>query len=453
EAKRTTEDLSITEQTRFEKLLEETRKDAEANRKFDSASARQMMTEECLRHTGNTPYSWQLDISEAILLGLDSVLMAGTGAGKTLPFVLPLLVDKTGYSKIIIVSTLNELEQDQAARFNKMGIRSAAVNGETYSNQLHTDLKNHKIRVIITFPEMIFEHERFSKLIRNPAWMRRTHCTVIDEAHCVVHWGANFCKHFDKLGTMRSFMTISRPILIASATLTPALLEETLDKLEFNCNHMYKINRRNNRPNITLIVCPLPKGAKELESLEFLISEAQENQELKRTIVYVNSRDLAKVVCEHLQSKLPTEYHHQIDFIHSLQHPLAKKCTMRLFREGAIKILIATEVAGMGMDISDIRRVIQFKVMSTLSKWMQHFGRAGRDGEPAEAILFVEPSVYQMTKKRNSLDAALSPEMEPRKNLEQGMRQMATTDGCRRDVYNVIFENPRSGRRTLQALL
>ncbi|KAI0686049.1 hypothetical protein BC835DRAFT_1238823, partial [Cytidiella melzeri] len=69
------------------------RKDAEANQKFDSAAARQRMTEECLRRTGNTPYSWQLDISEAILLGLDPVLMAGTGAGKTLPFVLPLLVD------------------------------------------------------------------------------------------------------------------------------------------------------------------------------------------------------------------------------------------------------------------------------------------------------------------------------------------------------------------------
>ncbi|KAI0696102.1 P-loop containing nucleoside triphosphate hydrolase protein, partial [Cytidiella melzeri] len=131
-------------------------------------------------------------------------------------------------------------------------------------------------------------------------------------------------------------------------------------------------------------------GAKELESLEFLISEAYTSKELKRAIVYVNSRDLAKVVCEHLQSKVPPEYHSRIDFIHSLRHPLAKKRTMRLYREGRIKILIATEVAGMGMDISDIRRVIQFKVTSTLSEWMQHFGRAGRDGEPAEAILFVE---------------------------------------------------------------
>ncbi|KAI0696951.1 P-loop containing nucleoside triphosphate hydrolase protein, partial [Cytidiella melzeri] len=141
----------------------------------------------------------------ALLLGLDSVLIASTGAGKTLPFALPLLADNTGLSKIIIVSTLNELERDQAERFNNMGIAAAAVNGETYDDALH-------------------KHERFSKLIRSPGWMKCILCTIIDEAHCITHWGANFRKDFDKLGAMRSFMSISKPFLIASATLTPSLL-------------------------------------------------------------------------------------------------------------------------------------------------------------------------------------------------------------------------------------
>ncbi|KAI0706129.1 P-loop containing nucleoside triphosphate hydrolase protein [Cytidiella melzeri] len=322
--------------------------------KYKSANARKLMTEECTKHTGKTPYDWQLDVADALLLGLDSVLIASTGAGKTLPFALPLLVDNTGLSKIIIVLTLNELERDQAERFNNMGIAAAAVNGETYDDALHKKLLNHKICVVITSPEMLFKHDRFLKLIRSPGWMKRILCTIIDEVHCITHWGANFCKDFDKLGAMRSFMSISKPFLIASATLTPSLLDETLDKLEFNCQKMFKINLGSDRPNITPMVCKLLGGTKDFEFLEFLLQEAFEGDELIWTIVYVNACELAMYACLHLQNKLPPEHQDRLDFLHSLRHPLAKKRTMRLFHEGSIKILIAMEVAGMGMDISDI---------------------------------------------------------------------------------------------------
>ncbi|KAI0696950.1 P-loop containing nucleoside triphosphate hydrolase protein, partial [Cytidiella melzeri] len=161
-------------------------------------------------------------------------------------------------------------------------------------------------------------------------------------------------------------------------------------KLEFNRQKMFKINLGNNRSNITPMVCKLPGGTKDFEFLEFLLQEAFEGDELIRTIVYVNARELAMYACLHLQNKLPPEHQDHLDFLHSLRHPLAKKRTMQLFCEGSIKILIATEVAGMGMDISDIRRVVQFKVPASLSKWMQHFGCAGRDQRPAEAILLVE---------------------------------------------------------------
>jgi ATP-dependent helicase YprA (DUF1998 family) len=99
----------------YEKLLDQTRSEVERDREYNSAAARKLMSDECFKRTKKTPYEWQLDISEAVLLRLDSVLIAGTGAGKTLPFVLPLLVDKTGLSKIIIISTLNELEKDQVS--------------------------------------------------------------------------------------------------------------------------------------------------------------------------------------------------------------------------------------------------------------------------------------------------------------------------------------------------
>lgn len=195
---------------------------------------------------------------------------------------------------------------------------------------------------------MILKHERFSKFMRNAAWMRRVRTTVIDEAHCIKHWGETFRKDFDELGKMRSYMTNTTPFLIASATLTPALLDETLDKLEYNRNKTFKVNLGNDRPNITPIVGTLPGGQDDLEAIASLaLRPNSETGELEQSIIYVNSRDAAKEVSDYIQSKLPPDQREQVDFLHSFRHPLTKRRVMRLFREGKIKILVSTEVAGM----------------------------------------------------------------------------------------------------------
>lgn len=110
-------DPAAIEKARSTKLLEKARQEAHKSRKYDSAAARALMSDGCLECKGFRPHSWQLDVAEAVLLGLDTVLIAGTGSGKTLPFVLPLFADKTGYSKVIIVSTLNELEKEQVSHY------------------------------------------------------------------------------------------------------------------------------------------------------------------------------------------------------------------------------------------------------------------------------------------------------------------------------------------------
>lgn len=184
--------------------------------------------------------------------------------------------------------------------------------------------------------------------------MRRVRCAIIDEAHCIKYWGESFRKDFDELGKLRSYLTNTTPFLIASATLTPALLDETLDKLEYNRNKMFKINLGNDRPNITPIVGTLPGGENDLKALASLALRPNEQTgELEQSIVYVNTRDAAQEMADYLQSQLPAEQRDQVDFLHSYRHPLTKRRVMRLFREGKIKILVSTEVAGMVSTFTD----------------------------------------------------------------------------------------------------
>ncbi|KAF8239912.1 hypothetical protein L208DRAFT_1022428, partial [Tricholoma matsutake] len=108
------------------------------------------------RNEGMVAYEWQIDVSEALLLGLDCSVIAGTGAGKTMPFVMPLFIESEKI--MIVISPLNALEEDQASQFKKMGLSAVAVNGDTYNNDVHKELEKLQHHVIITSPELCLEH-------------------------------------------------------------------------------------------------------------------------------------------------------------------------------------------------------------------------------------------------------------------------------------------------------
>ncbi|KAK6988536.1 P-loop containing nucleoside triphosphate hydrolase protein [Favolaschia claudopus] len=84
--------------------------------------------------TGKQAHKWQIDVSEALILGLDSVVIAGTGAGKTMPFMMPVMLHREKF--VLVISPLKVLQEDQASRFQAMGLKAAAVNGDTYSREL-----------------------------------------------------------------------------------------------------------------------------------------------------------------------------------------------------------------------------------------------------------------------------------------------------------------------------
>ncbi|KIJ62766.1 hypothetical protein HYDPIDRAFT_69288, partial [Hydnomerulius pinastri MD-312] len=135
------------------RLLAQARQSAQEKNQYDSKTTRKKIVDEfCARFDNLAPYDWQLNVAEALVLGLDCSVIAGTGAGKTMPFVMPLFAQPDKH--VLIISPLNALEEDQAQRFSQMGLSAIAVNGETYSSQLYQDILASKYQVILTSPEM-----------------------------------------------------------------------------------------------------------------------------------------------------------------------------------------------------------------------------------------------------------------------------------------------------------
>ncbi|KAI0085962.1 P-loop containing nucleoside triphosphate hydrolase protein [Irpex rosettiformis] len=378
---------------------------ADKERKYSSGIARlRMEMEICRRGNGMVPRFYQEDCAEAFLLGVDTGLICATGLGKTEAFVLPLLADPTEKSKIVVVSTLNALQGDQAQRFNKYGITAAAVNGETYSDTLHKTCKAHL---------KCLQGSRERSHSSNPYFPRDDLQApslfsvdsligiVIDEVHCVLEWGKEFRRDFDDLEKTRSYMT-RKPLFFCTATLTPGMLEQLLTKLAFPRCRRFLINLGNERHNITPVVCRM-KGLRDFEALDFILDEAlaEPPQPIVPTLIYADTREVVRSAWLYLVKKLPMDSPHrgEIEFLFSSRAEPVKTIVLAKFLRGIVKILVSTEAAGMGLD-ARVSRVVQFGTPRTLLELQQHAGRAGRDGNAAYSLLLVEPSVLQVVVRK-----------------------------------------------------
>ncbi|KAG1725990.1 Chs5p-Arf1p-binding proteins-domain-containing protein [Suillus lakei] len=252
------------------RILQEARDGAVKARKYDSVATRAIIVGEFEQRTGGkVPYSWQLDVSEALLLGLDCSVIAGIGAGKTMPFVLPLLAQPNKH--VLIISPLNALEADQAEKFRDVNLTAVAVNGNSYNQHLHQQLELRKHQVIITSPEMCLNHDKFRGLISSPSFAGHIAAIVIDEAHCISQWGEKFREEYAKLGTLRAFVPSHIPVLVASATLPPSVLVEVRAAMHIDPLMSYHVNLGIDRLNIAWEVRHMKAGKIVLRAPTFCV--------------------------------------------------------------------------------------------------------------------------------------------------------------------------------------
>ncbi|KAI0629149.1 P-loop containing nucleoside triphosphate hydrolase protein [Trametes polyzona] len=419
---------------------------AASTRKYDSNATRKKLIEEFGARTGGkAPYDWQLDVAEALLLGVDCTVIAGTGSGKTMPFVMPTFIER---EKIyFVISPLNALEKDQAGRFAALGIEAVVLNSTTYSLAL---LK--VWRVLALFAS-------------------RIGAFIIDEAHCITQWGGDFREDYGTLQELRSLVPTAVPMLATSATITPLTLANIRNGLCIRRSHLFHLNLGNDRVNIKQEVRFMRSGS-DYEALDFIVRGASEAKDIPRTIVFVNEIFKCHAAVHRLRQVVGSALGECIGFLHALREESAKHDSWVKFQRGDVRVWVATEAAAMGMDIPDIELVVQFGVPENLSIWLQRAGRAGRDPRvAARAIMLVQAAVIQEVKpKKNSTstteeaessdsdfweeeehieDSRRPPKTIYKKKIEDALREWIQTQGCRRAVVDAYFNNPPRVNATL----
>ncbi|KAF8119134.1 P-loop containing nucleoside triphosphate hydrolase protein, partial [Boletus edulis] len=239
--------------------LEKSRNSALHASGYQSESTCQVLSKACFECCNQVPYEWQLDAAEAFLLGLNCTVLAGTGSGKSLPFVMPAMVQD---SIIVVISPLNALEDDQVSRCRKMGLKAIAVHHNTISRALCEELCQLKYQIIYTSPEMVLENPSFKMVLCAPGFHSHLIGIVIDEAHCIVEWGQGFRTVYGQLNKLRSLVPARLPIYATSATVTP-------------------------KPNIYPKVCTIPNSTT-YSAFDFLFDGVTEANQIPRALIFVN---------------------------------------------------------------------------------------------------------------------------------------------------------------------
>ncbi|KAI0054415.1 P-loop containing nucleoside triphosphate hydrolase protein, partial [Artomyces pyxidatus] len=214
--------------------------------------------------------------------------------------------------------------------------------------------------------------------------------------------------------------------------MTTHVLDEVRLTLGIDPSKSFHVNLGNDRPNITQEVRRM-KSATDYAALDFLVKGATTADDLPRAIVFVDKIEHAHRIMNRLHSLVPA-LKDSIDLLHARRSELSRKLSVHDFKHERTRIYIATEAAGMGMDIPDITLIVQFGTPKNLSIWIQRAGRAARSPwVQGRAIMLVQESVFQQNY---------------RKNLEPTLREWIETEGCRRDVIDDYFSNPPRKRES-----
>ncbi|KAF8526731.1 P-loop containing nucleoside triphosphate hydrolase protein [Gautieria morchelliformis] len=428
-------------------------------------------------------HDWQFEVCEAILGRKDCVLSIPTGGGKTLAFYLPLLAhwapgdnEPSNQKMVLIVSPLVELMKEQTADLNSRGIPAVALCAENMvKGDVLAEFGRGRFRVGFASPEITKHPDFHTKVTSRPEVLDGLLFLGFDEAHTILEWGGSFRPDYrDAGGILRGRLPAGLPVLAASATVAPLLLEDLQNTLHIG-EAAEIIEFSNARPNLALCVRPILQPEDAFAELSFLVPhEAQRLEDLESPIIYFNDRTEAELACDMLRRHLPAGIPPAaVAFYHRHVGTKCKENILESLRDGKIRVL--TEALGLGMNLQNIFRVVLWKVPPSFAALVQRAGRAGRVlTECGEMVLYVEKSrmrrkgavtvggileaaqLEEISMEEHGPQPALEFAVEGRVEVEGASTQATGIVGwkrkprCRRIAWDDYYENGR--KRALPAV-
>ena len=338
----------------------------------------------------------QKAIVDTLLRGRDVFALMPTGSGKSLCFQIPAII-RSGVG--VVISPLIALMQDQVTDLRQYGIRAHFLNSSLSAEdaaRVEAIAARGDCDLLYVAPERLLT-DRFQRLLTN----MNLALFAIDEAHCVSQWGHDFRPEYLQIAEVtQRFPGVPRIALTATAD--PATRREIVDKLHLADAARFVASF--DRPNIFYRVRIKQNDKQQL------LAVLRERHDGHAGIVYVRTRKRADAIARWLEEKgfsaLP--YHAGLDA------DVRRRNQRRFLMEDGW-VMVATVAFGMGIDKPDIRVVIHLDLPSSMEAYYQETGRAGRDGQPAEAWLFY--SMSDVVAMRNLQD--LSNANEAFKSVQQ----------------------------------
>jgi ATP-dependent DNA helicase RecQ len=316
----------------------------------------------------------QREAIEAVLAGRDTLAVMSTGSGKSAIYQIAGLLSP---GATVVVSPLIALQRDQVE-----DLAERAAGGAAQLNSLIpaaereralAELAEDALEFLLLAPEQLANAEVLDELA-----VARPSLLVIDEAHCISEWGHDFRPDYLRIGAAAE--ALGRPTILAlTATAAPPVRDEIVERLGLRDPAV--VIRGFDRPNIRLAVERFHGEGGEERKLRALADRIAESE--PPGIVYVATRRQAEELADSLCGRdlRAASYH-------AGMKGAERDAVQERFMDGDLDVVAATTAFGMGIDKADVRWVLHSEISESLDSYYQELGRAGRDGEPAEAVLF-----------------------------------------------------------------
>ena len=321
----------------------------------------------------------QEDIIKSVAAGHDTLGLLPTGGGKSLTFQVPTLA---GEGMCLVITPLIALMKDQVEKLVQKGIKAMAIHSGLSREEIDIGLNN---AIFGNYKFLYVSPERLSTdIFRIRLPQMNLSLVTVDEAHCISQWGYDFRPSYLKIAELREVVP-GIPFLALTATATGRVITDIQEKLQFREKNVLRASFV--RENLVYTV-------KQVEDKDHYLVDLLHHLN-GSGIVYARSRkktrDLAnllrqeKISCDYYHAGLPQE---------------SRNRKQSEWMTGHIRVIIATNAFGMGIDKPDVRFVVHVDVPDSIESYFQEAGRAGRDGKTAHAILLYSPSDKKSLEQR-----------------------------------------------------